>query len=228
MGFDICYIDVGCRKKKHSESRVKKVVSIPAIDEGDLWTWRKYGQKDILGSRFPRGYYRCAYKFTHGCKATKQVQRSETDSNMLAITYLSEHNHPRPTKRKALADSTRSTSSSICWAITTSASSRVFQNKDEPNQPHLPSSSTPPGNAAVLFKMTDMEEFQDNMEVDNDVVDTRTLALFPEFQHQPEEEYPWSTFFDDYNFCFYWAHSHHCKTRKNNQWDPRIYVHPRI
>jgi hypothetical protein len=52
--------------------------------------------------------------------------------------------------------------------------------------------------------------------------------LFPEFQHQPEEEYPWSTFFDDYNFCFYWAHSHHCKTRKNNQWDPRIYVHPRI
>jgi probable WRKY transcription factor 52 len=51
--------------------------------------------------------------------------------------------------------------------------------------------------------MTDMEEFQDNMEVDNDVVDTRTLALFPEFQHQPEEEYPWSTFFDDYNFCFY-------------------------
>jgi len=54
MGFDICYIDVGCRKKKHSESRVKKVVSIPAIDEGDLWTWRKYGQKDILGSRFPR------------------------------------------------------------------------------------------------------------------------------------------------------------------------------
>ncbi|AED95222.1 Disease resistance protein (TIR-NBS-LRR class) [Arabidopsis thaliana] len=106
--------DVPKKKKKHSESRVKKVVSIPAIDEGDLWTWRKYGQKDILGSRFPRGYYRCAYKFTHGCKATKQVQRSETDSNMLAITYLSEHNHPRPTKRKALADSTRSTSSSIC------------------------------------------------------------------------------------------------------------------
>lgn len=57
MGFNTYwyYIDDGCRKK----SKAKKVVCIPATDEADLWTWRKYGQKYILGSNFPR--YSCIF-----------------------------------------------------------------------------------------------------------------------------------------------------------------------
>ncbi|MBA0774616.1 hypothetical protein Gotri_009815 [Gossypium trilobum] len=43
-----------------------------------------------------------------GCSARKQVERSRTDPNMLVITYTSEHNHPWPTQRNALAGSTRS------------------------------------------------------------------------------------------------------------------------
>jgi hypothetical protein len=35
------------------------------------------------------------------------VERSRTDPNMLVITYTSEHNHPWPTQRNALAGSTR-------------------------------------------------------------------------------------------------------------------------
>lgn len=35
------------------------------------------------------------------------MERSRTDPNMLVITYTSEHNHPWPTQRNALAGSTR-------------------------------------------------------------------------------------------------------------------------
>lgn len=156
----------------------------------------------LMNYLFLRSYYRCTYRFTQGCLATKQVQRSDTNSNMFAITYISEHNHPRPTKRKVLDGSTRSTSSSNYSAITTFASSRVPQNKDKPNKLHLPSSS-PLGSAAVVFNEKDMEECQDNMELDNDVENTRTLALFPEFQLQPEEEDPWSTIFPSHSSGIY-------------------------
>lgn len=36
------------------------------------------------------------------------MERSRTDPNMLVITYTSDHNHPWPTQRNALAGSTRS------------------------------------------------------------------------------------------------------------------------
>ncbi|KAL4200742.1 hypothetical protein AMTRI_Chr02g255090 [Amborella trichopoda] len=102
---------------KRRKSQTKKVVCIPApsaatnrqsgeVVPSDLWAWRKYGQKPIKGSPYPRGYYRCSS--SKGCSARKQVERSRNDPNMLVITYTSEHNHPWPTQRNALAGSTRS------------------------------------------------------------------------------------------------------------------------
>ncbi|KAK7246207.1 hypothetical protein RIF29_41067 [Crotalaria pallida] len=102
---------------KRRKNQAKKVVCIPApsaansrqtgeVVPSDLWAWRKYGQKPIKGSPYPRGYYRCSS--SKGCSARKQVERSRTDPNMLVITYTSEHNHPWPTQRNALAGSSRS------------------------------------------------------------------------------------------------------------------------
>ncbi|XP_073300976.1 probable WRKY transcription factor 14 [Primulina huaijiensis] len=102
---------------KRRKSQAKKVVCIPApapantrhtgeVVPSDLWAWRKYGQKPIKGSPFPRGYFRCSS--SKGCSARKQVERSRTDPSMLVITYTSDHNHPWPTQRNALAGSTRS------------------------------------------------------------------------------------------------------------------------
>uniref|UniRef100_A0A2P2KFC4 WRKY transcription factor n=1 Tax=Rhizophora mucronata TaxID=61149 RepID=A0A2P2KFC4_RHIMU len=58
---------------------------------GDGFSWRKYGQKDILGTRYPRSYYRCTYRNTQNCWATKQVQRSDEDPNIFDVTYRGVH-----------------------------------------------------------------------------------------------------------------------------------------
>ncbi|XP_039043044.1 probable WRKY transcription factor 65 [Hibiscus syriacus] len=60
----------------------------------DSWCWRKYGQKPIKGSPYPRGYYKCST--SKACSAKKQVERCKTDASMLIITYTSTHNHPGP------------------------------------------------------------------------------------------------------------------------------------
>lgn len=59
------------------------------LDDG--FSWRKYGQKDILGARYPRGYYRCTHRNVQGCLATKHVQRSDEEPMIFEVTYRGRH-----------------------------------------------------------------------------------------------------------------------------------------
>ncbi|WOK95008.1 hypothetical protein Cni_G03713 [Canna indica] len=84
-----------CSKKK--KSRMKRVVRVPAISSrnadipADEHSWRKYGQKPIKGSPYPRGYYKCSS--VRGCPARKHVERAPDDPRMLIVTYEGEHRH---------------------------------------------------------------------------------------------------------------------------------------
>lgn len=71
----------------------------------DMWAWRKYGQKPIKGSAYPRSYYRCSS--SNGCLARKQMERSTLDPGVFIVTYTSEHNHSYPTRQSSIAGSTR-------------------------------------------------------------------------------------------------------------------------
>ncbi|XP_030536144.1 probable WRKY transcription factor 53 [Rhodamnia argentea] len=88
------------RKRKAIQRWTKQVRVAPGSElEGPLddgFSWRKYGQKDILGAKYPRGYYRCSHRNVQGCLATKQVQRSDDDPTVFEITYRGRHtcNHP--------------------------------------------------------------------------------------------------------------------------------------
>ncbi|KAK9067949.1 hypothetical protein SSX86_012060 [Deinandra increscens subsp. villosa] len=68
----------------------------------DGYSWRKYGQKDILGAKFPRSYYRCTYRYIHQCMARKQVQRTDEDPMVFEITYRGQHTC-NPTATKSVA-----------------------------------------------------------------------------------------------------------------------------
>ncbi|CAK7342914.1 unnamed protein product [Dovyalis caffra] len=65
----------------------------------DGYNWRKYGQKQVKGSEYPRSYYKCTYP---NCPVKKKVERS-FDGQIAEIVYKGEHNHskPQPPKRNS-------------------------------------------------------------------------------------------------------------------------------
>ncbi|KAA0041541.1 putative WRKY transcription factor 11 [Cucumis melo var. makuwa] len=89
-----------CHCAKRRKSGMKKTVKVPAISSkiadipSDEYSWRKYGQKPIKGSPYPRGYYRCST--VKGCPARKKVERARDDPSMLLVTYEGDHRHPHP------------------------------------------------------------------------------------------------------------------------------------
>ncbi|PON56830.1 WRKY domain containing protein [Parasponia andersonii] len=86
-----------CHCHKRRKNRFKKSIRVPAISSKiadipqDEYSWRKYGQKPIKGSPFPRGYYKCSS--VKGCPARKHVERARDDPTMLIVTYEWEHRH---------------------------------------------------------------------------------------------------------------------------------------
>ncbi|XP_066368676.1 probable WRKY transcription factor 51 [Miscanthus floridulus] len=100
---------VGKAGKKGGGGRGKKRASRPrfafqtrsdndVLDDG--YRWRKYGQKAVKNSAFPRSYYRCTH---HTCDVKKQVQRLAKDTSIVVTTYEGVHNHPCEKLMEALS-----------------------------------------------------------------------------------------------------------------------------
>nr|AFR66647.1 WRKY51 [Triticum aestivum] len=95
-----------CYCSKRRKSRVRRMTRVPAISSkaaeipADDFSWRKYGQKPIKGSPYPRGYYKCST--VRGCPARKHVERDPSDPSMLIVTYEGEHRHT-PADQEPLA-----------------------------------------------------------------------------------------------------------------------------
>ncbi|BAT83568.1 hypothetical protein VIGAN_04073400 [Vigna angularis var. angularis] len=95
----VCEEEKGSKEKRKGV-RVKKTTRVPrfafqtrsaddVLDDG--YRWRKYGQKSVKNSTYPRSYYRCTH---HTCNVKKQVQRLSKDTSIVVTTYEGIHNHP--------------------------------------------------------------------------------------------------------------------------------------
>nr|WCL15216.1 WRKY13062 [Atractylodes chinensis] len=93
-------LDQSSKKRKNQQKRVVVQVTADGLSS-DPWAWRKYGQKPIKGSIYPRSYYRCSS--SKGCMARRQVEQSCTDPSIYILTYTADHNHAQPTRRNSLA-----------------------------------------------------------------------------------------------------------------------------
>ncbi|XP_040384684.1 uncharacterized protein LOC102718700 [Oryza brachyantha] len=75
-----------------SHSVRQPVVTVKNRLAYDGYSWRKYGQKQVKGSEFPRSYYKC----THPTCSVKRKVEMTPDGQIAEIVYNGEHNHPKP------------------------------------------------------------------------------------------------------------------------------------
>lgn len=68
------------------------VAGVGGTPSEDGYNWRKYGQKQVKGSEYPRSYYKCTHS---NCPVKKKVERSH-EGHITEIIYKGAHNHPKP------------------------------------------------------------------------------------------------------------------------------------
>ncbi|KAK4411443.1 WRKY transcription factor 22 [Sesamum angolense] len=163
-------------RSKRRKNHMKKVCHVAAENlSSDMWSWRKYGQKPIKGSPYPRGYYRCST--SKGCMARKQVERNRSDPGMFIVTYTAEHNHPMPTHRNSLAGSTRQ------------KPAESTPSSDEPSKPTCSSELSPALSLSPVpeklesspEELAEAEEEEDDFSVSNMALDDDFFAGLEDF-----------------------------------------------
>ncbi|KAK3134740.1 hypothetical protein QOZ80_5BG0410120 [Eleusine coracana subsp. coracana] len=95
--------DRNCKRSSKDEKTKKKTVvrqprvafktksEVDHLEDG--YRWRKYGQKAVKNSPYPRSYYRCT---AARCGVKKLVERSQQDPSSVITTYEGQHTHPSP------------------------------------------------------------------------------------------------------------------------------------
>ncbi|KAG8086529.1 hypothetical protein GUJ93_ZPchr0010g10311 [Zizania palustris] len=78
-------------EKKAREPRVAFMTKSEVDHLEDGYRWRKYGQKAVKNSSYPRSYYRCT---APRCGVKKRVERLQHDPSMVITTYEGQHTHP--------------------------------------------------------------------------------------------------------------------------------------
>ncbi|RVW41922.1 WRKY transcription factor 22 [Vitis vinifera] len=91
-------------RRRKSRPRLMMRINAKTLSR-DSWSWRKYGQKPIKGSPYPRNYYRCST--LKACSARKQVELSQDNPEEYIVSYIGDHIHARPTTRRSLAGTAR-------------------------------------------------------------------------------------------------------------------------
>ncbi|KAG0458181.1 hypothetical protein HPP92_023338 [Vanilla planifolia] len=85
-------------EKRQREPRFAFMTKSEVDHLEDGYRWRKYGQKAVKNSPYPRSYYRCT---TQRCPVKKRVERSYQDPSVVITTYEGQHTHVCPANVRA-------------------------------------------------------------------------------------------------------------------------------
>ncbi|XP_077228206.1 WRKY transcription factor 71-like [Tasmannia lanceolata] len=80
-------------EKRQREPRFAFMTESEVDHLEDGYRWRKYGQKAVKNSPYPRSYYRCT---SQKCSVKKRVERSFEDPKIVITTYEGQHTHQCP------------------------------------------------------------------------------------------------------------------------------------
>ncbi|CAN6452987.1 unnamed protein product [Victoria cruziana] len=80
-------------EKKQRQPRFAFMTKSEVDHLEDGYRWRKYGQKAVKNSPYPRSYYRCT---SQKCLVKKRVERSFQDPTVVITTYEGQHTHQSP------------------------------------------------------------------------------------------------------------------------------------
>ncbi|KAK7340365.1 hypothetical protein VNO77_21067 [Canavalia gladiata] len=83
--------DIGGQPFSEEQKETSHATGVVRTSE-DGYNWRKYGQKQVKGSEYPRSYYKCTQP---NCQVKKKVERSH-DGQITEIIYKGAHNHAKP------------------------------------------------------------------------------------------------------------------------------------
>ncbi|KAM0951421.1 putative transcription factor WRKY family [Dioscorea sansibarensis] len=112
----------------HSEHKSQSTTLVDKPTD-DGYNWRKYGQKQVKGSEFPRSYYKCTHP---NCPVKKKVERS-LDGLVTEIIYKGQHNHQRPPPNKRAKEG----SALPAGSNAVNGNTDYHANSERPSQSHL-------------------------------------------------------------------------------------------
>lgn len=90
-------IDNGVEASINQKENEHMTMAEKASEDG--YNWRKYGQKHVKGSEFPRSYYKCTHA---NCPMKKMLERTH-DGQITEIIYRGQHDHPKPQPNRRFA-----------------------------------------------------------------------------------------------------------------------------
>ncbi|XP_061362401.1 probable WRKY transcription factor 57 [Gastrolobium bilobum] len=138
--------EIPSKSKKKGQKRIRQprfaFMTKSEVDHlEDGYRWRKYGQKAVKNSPFPRSYYRCT---NSKCTVKKRVERSSEDPTIVITTYEGQHCHhtvgfPRGgiiSHEAAFAGQLAPTMSQFYYPIQLPRSDNTFTSISQPCQAH--------------------------------------------------------------------------------------------
>ncbi|XP_022773768.1 probable WRKY transcription factor 28 [Durio zibethinus] len=145
------------KEKRQREPRFAFLTKSEIDHLEDGYRWRKYGQKTVKNSSYPRSYYRCT---SQKCGVKKRVERSFQDPSVVVTTYEGQHNHHIPTTLRGNAAGMLSPS-----ILASSASMATSLSQEFLTSHFLPSTSNPAGDTNSMHYQSLSPHHQQQLQV---------------------------------------------------------------